>query len=92
MKRLTGKTITLEVDPMESIGNVKAKIEDEEHISPDEQRLILKGKELDDSYTLDYYNIHEGSQVYLVFKSTGIYICKLVASYHWNNMLSIRSI
>ena len=55
---------------MESIGNVKATIEDEEDIPAEEQRLITQGKELDDSYTLDYYNIREGSQVYLLSRLT----------------------
>jgi len=52
IKTLTGEDYLLNINPTDTIGQIKARIEPEENIPIDQQRLLFKGKQFEDTQTL----------------------------------------
>ena len=65
VKTLTGKTITLEVEPTDSIEAIKAKIQEKEGVPSDTQLLVCNNIVLYEGKTLSDYNIQKESLLYL---------------------------
>ena len=66
VKTLTGKHITLEVEPTDRIEDVKVKIQDKEGLAPNQFTLIFAGMELQDGNTLQDYSIQKDSTLHLI--------------------------
>ena len=64
----SGKIITLQVAPLDTIENVKYKIQDEEGIPPDLQILMFHEKLLENGHTLAECNINNGSRLLLYLR------------------------
>ena len=73
VKTLSGKTITLDVEPNTSIDEVQKKITEREAIPESQQRLIFSGKQLqsDEGRTLADYGVQNNSTLHLVLRLRG---------------------
>lgn len=66
VKTLSGKHVTLEVEPTDRIEDVKAKIEDKEGILPENQLLYFAGELLEDGKTLQDYGVQKDYTLHLL--------------------------
>ena len=66
---LTGKIITVYVEPSDTIQVVKMKIEEKEGIPPNKQSLMFSNNLLRDERTLSFYGIRPDSVFHLLMKN-----------------------
>jgi ubiquitin len=71
MKTMDGKIITVRVSPFETIETLKLKVQEEDGVPPEQQRLIFCGKVLADHVRVIDYNIANGSTLHIALQLRG---------------------
>ncbi|CAF3679616.1 unnamed protein product [Rotaria socialis] len=61
-----GGTIKLQIEPFNTIREIKEKIQDHEGIPVEQQFLAIGGVEVDDDQTISYYNVGNDSSIHLI--------------------------
>ncbi|XP_037896040.1 polyubiquitin-like [Glossina fuscipes] len=71
VKTLNGKTVALQVELTDTIEKMKTKIQEEQGVPYELQRLIFGGKQMQDDFTISDYNIYNHPTLYLVLRLRG---------------------
>jgi hypothetical protein len=66
VRLLNEATITLHVDPLTTIGELKKKIAEQSKYLEQQLRLIYRSMQLADQFSLQHYDIREGSTIHQV--------------------------
>ena len=76
----SGSSIKLETESFDSVSQLKQKIFQAKGIEPDMQRIIFKGKELEEHRILSDYSISPNSKIFLIYKprSMTMYVLNFV--------------
>lgn len=68
---LSGDERIVEVDPSDKVLFIKEKLEEQEGIPPEQQRLIYQGRQLNDDKSLNSYKLKNGTVLHLVVALRG---------------------
>ncbi|XP_041058968.1 polyubiquitin-B-like [Carcharodon carcharias] len=71
LKNDKGKTSTYDVLPSESVQDFRARVQRQEGVPANQQRLVYEGKQLEDGWTLADYNIQSESTIFLLLRLRG---------------------
>lgn len=71
IKTLTGKTVTADCRPTDTIMSLKLKVQEALNITPSSVRLLFKGRSTQNNHTLLHHDINNGDQLNLVLQLRG---------------------
>ena len=74
IKTPTGKCVSVEVEPTDTVEHLKAILQEKEGIPPHQQILINNpddNKLMEDGHTLSYYEVWKEEYIYLIFRLSG---------------------
>lgn len=71
VKSLTGKELIIDVYPYTTVKELKVAIQKADDVLCDQQRIVFKGKELHDDFSMKFYNINSGDTIHLILSLRG---------------------
>lgn len=77
---LTGEEKTVDIEASDTIWTVKERVEEQEGIPPEQQRLVYQGKQLRNDRTVESYNIAGGSILHVLVALRGGILNPKIAS------------
>ena len=89
IKSWSGKTVTIDCEPSDTINTIMEKFENKTDIPPCENRLIIGGIQLELNRTLADYNIQKESTLHAVGRLAGRSKCEVI--YNNDNKITIFS-
>ena len=86
---LTGKTLLLWVSSSDLVQNLKQSLEFRTGIPPASQRLLFKGKQLEDLLPLSFYDIRRDASIILSLRLRGGVVgqSSLAAAFSYNDVV-----
>ncbi len=75
VRTLGGRTITLDVEPTDTVEHLRETLQSKRGVPPDFVRLVFGGKELQDEHTLDDYGIHSECTLHFLLRLRGGIYC-----------------